>query len=124
MKKKIITRKDKKPYLIRYSIFTCRFFAIKIHNLLISDDDCLHDHPWDFMTFILKGGYVEHTPQGSKLYSRFSLLYRHLHYIHRLEIHQPVWTLVITFRKKKSWGFYTKRGWVEWFKYRPTGGCD
>lgn len=124
--KKVITRltsNDEKPYLIRYSIFSCKWFAIKIHKILISDDDCLHDHPWAFITFILKGGYVEHTTKGSKVYGRFSLLYRHLYHKHRLEIHQPAWTLVVTFKKKKSWGFFTKNGWVEWFKYRSTGGC-
>jgi len=125
IKKKTIYRSDNIPYLVRYSIFNCRWFAIKIHNILSSDDDCLHDHPWRFVTFLMKGSYIEHTPDGkSKKYGRFSLLYRNLNYIHRLEIVEPVWTFVVTFKKKKKWGFFTKNGWVEWFKHSYNDGCN
>lgn len=139
LKKKIITRLTDRsehplPYLIRYSIFTCPWFAIKIHHILISDDECLHDHPWAFWSFILKGGYWEITPVSPRTityatykqwYGRFSFLRRHLRHIHRLELPEgkTAWTLVVTFRKKKSWGFFTKQGWIEWFKYKPTIDC-
>ncbi len=126
IKKKIIYRKgDKEPYLIRYSVFSCKWFAIKIHNILVSDDDCLHSHPWSYITFLLKGSYIEHTPGGkSKKYGRFSFLYKDLNHVHRLEIVKPVWSFVITFKKKKSWGFLTKNGWVEWFKHSYNDGCN
>jgi hypothetical protein len=123
-KKKVIQREDKKPYLVRYTLFTCRYFSIKIHNILLSDHDCLHDHPWAFITFLLGGGYVEYTPYKSRVYGRFSLLYRPAYYIHRLEIHQPVWSLVITFKKVREWGFWTRRGFVPWYKYRATNQCE
>ena len=124
-KKKVIKRDfDNKPYLIRHSLFSCRFFAIKVHKILLSDHSCQHDHPWAFITFLLKGGYVEYTPNGSKLYSRFSLLYRPANYIHRLEIHQPVWSFVITFRKVRDWGFITSKGWLHWSKYIPKSTCE
>lgn len=139
MRKKIISREDSVPYLVRYSIFSCRWFAVKVHNILISDDACLHDHPWAFITFILKGSYTEET-QGyildenaerlimhthkQKLYKRFSLLYRPMYHIHRLIVNKPVWTLVITFKKKKRWGFFTPKGWVEHMDYKYDGGCD
>lgn len=121
MKSKIIYRNYNEVYLIRYSIFTCKYFSIKIHKILKSDDACLHDHPWSFITFILKGGYVEHTPEGTKIRSRFSLLYRPAKWSHRLEIHQTAWTLVFTSKYKRQWGFWTPRGWEHWTKYRSTG---
>jgi hypothetical protein len=124
MKRKVIYRDDNNEYLIRYTIVTCRLFSIKIHNILMSDYSCQHDHPWAFLTLLLKGGYVEYTPEGSKVYSRFSLLYRPAEYIHRLEIHQPVWSLVITFKKVRRWGFWTKAGWIEWFNYSDEDLCD
>jgi hypothetical protein len=122
--KKIITRAGDVPLLIRWNLFECKFFSIKIHKLVSSDPACPHDHPWAFITFLLKGGYVEHTLQGSKVYSRFSLLYRPAHYLHRLEIHQPVYTFVITFKKVREWGFQTPAGWVKWFRYNPTNTCE
>lgn len=123
-KKSIIYRNDDQPYLIRHSLFSCRYFAIKVHNIRLSDHACLHDHPWAFITLLLKGGYVEHTEQGSKVYGRGTILYRPARFLHRLEIHQPVWTLVITFRKTRQWGFQTPKGWVFWRQYTATEGCE
>jgi hypothetical protein len=123
-KKTTIYREDKKPYLVRRSLFSCRFFAIKIHQILLSDYDCQHDHPWAFFTFLIKGGYVEYTPTGSKVYGPGSLLYRPADYVHRLEIHQPVWSFVITFKKVRSWGFITSKGWVFWKDYNASNSCE
>lgn len=123
-KKKIIWRGND-PYLIRYTLlFTPQWCQVKIHNILISDHICLHDHPWSFITLLIKGGYVEYSEKGSKVYSRFSLLFRPAKYLHRLEIHQPVWSIVITFKKARVWGFLTPKGWIEWFNYSPTNNCE
>ena len=108
-------------YLIRYSIFTCPLFSIKLHRILISDDDCMHDHPWSFISFILKGGYVEHTPFGKKLYGFGSILWRPAPTIHKLEIFQPATTLVITFKRVREWGFYLPSGWKVWYQYIRSG---
>ncbi|MES2810037.1 MAG: hypothetical protein V4619_15505 [Bacteroidota bacterium] len=123
-KKKIITRADGAAYLVRYSVFSCRWFAVKVHNILLSDPACPHDHPWSFISLIMRGGYVEHTPTGSKVFGAGSLLYRPADYVHRLEVHQPVWTLVVTFKKTRPWGFYTKNGWVHWRAYNPQNTCE
>lgn len=112
---------DNPPYLIRYSLFTCPWFAIKLHHILISDDDCMHDHPWSFLSVIVKGGYVEHTPKGKHLYGAGSLLWRPSPSIHKLEIFQPATTLVITFKKTRQWGFYTRSGWRVWYDYIRSG---
>lgn len=123
--KKTIIWRDQMPYLIRYSLlFTPKWFSVKIHNILLSDHICQHDHPWAFITLLIKGGYVEYTPKGSKVYGRFSLLYRPANYLHRLEIHQPVWSIVITFKKVRLWGFQTPKGWIAWFKYTPSNNCE
>ncbi|MES2651289.1 MAG: hypothetical protein V4663_06085 [Bacteroidota bacterium] len=127
LKKKIITRGyNKEKYLIRWTIvpLTCKWFSVKVHKILLSDYQCLHDHPWAFITFLIKGGYVEYSDKGSKLYSRFSLLFRKASYQHRLEIHQPVWSIVITFKKVREWGFITPKGWVKWFNYTPSNNCE
>lgn len=83
--RKVITRSNDTPYLIRYSLAPIRFllgednwfssrFAIKVHNILLSDHACQHDHPWAFLSIILKGGYYEWRPviyKGQMLMTRF-----------------------------------------------------
>lgn len=61
LRKKTITREDGTPYLIRTYLFKSKLVQICIHKVLQSDPDCLHDHPWSFISFILKGGYWEGT---------------------------------------------------------------
>ena len=66
-----ITRDDNKAYLIRNTLFRFgKWFSVKLHDIILSDDDCLHDHPWPFITFILRGGYYEWSVvKGSNRYS-------------------------------------------------------
>lgn len=153
-RKKIITRQTGEPYLIRRYIIKTKLFQVVIHKILKSDDDCLHDHPWNFITFILKGGYWEGTTPEQvlkseaeiehykkligdngvyyKWYGRFSILFRKAEWKHRLKLEptkiwggsKPVTTLVIMFKRRREWGFFTKRGWVEWFNYKSTQNCE
>ena len=53
----VIATNDGDPYLIRYTLIECRWFSIKVHHILRSDEDrCEHDHPWPFVSLILTGG--------------------------------------------------------------------
>lgn len=131
--RKVITRgSDNTPYLIRYTIFKRRNFSVKIHQILISDDACLHDHPWPFVTMLLKGSYTEETFNGPSifnikhqtLYSPFSILYRPSNHFHRLIVDKPMWTLFITFKRLKSWGFMVNNKVVEWNEYSHDNQCD
>lgn len=113
-------------YLIRYSLFSCAWFSIKIHRIMLSDDDCAHDHPWSFISLILKGGYWEHTPFPYPLqfwYGPGSLLWRRAPSPHRLELPEgkTALTLVITFKRSREWGFCTSRGWILWRDYIRSG---
>lgn len=66
-KRIVITRDDGVPYLIRRSFLTIgKLFSLKYHQILQSDEACSHDHPWPFLTVILKGGYYEWTPVTQK----------------------------------------------------------
>lgn len=111
--KKVIIRReeDGQPYLIRRTLFTFgKFFSIKYHQILLSDDVCPHDHPWSFITLMLKGGYYEWTPieqddtgktlaatvavdntiEVKKWHDVGSLMYRPASWRHRLELKRPV----------------------------------
>lgn len=112
-------------YLIRYSLLTTPWFAIKLHKILLSDDDCMHDHPWSFISIILKGGYYEFTPnRHGWFYGPGSILWRPQPWIHRLEVNDlygPTISLVITFKKVRIWGFITPKGWKPWYEYIREG---
>lgn len=53
------TAGEEDVYLIRYYIVRSRFFNIFIHRFLRSDHDDLHDHPWNFCTYVVQGAYTE-----------------------------------------------------------------
>ena len=116
-----ITGNDSTVYMRRW-FFWCPWFGIRVHNILRSDHDRhMHDHPWDFASLILSGYYVEHNPDRSNspnVFRRFSVVRHKAEDLHRLELTDgPVWTLVITGPKRKSWGFMTERGMVPWRRY-------
>lgn len=72
----IMDRDNLDPYLERYylafpdSVHRERQeipFNTFLHRFMRSDDPVFHNHPWYwYFTVILKGGYWEHTPWGSK----------------------------------------------------------
>lgn len=89
--------------------------AARVHEILRSDEaGVMHDHPWSYLTIILRGGYYEHTPDGVKWYGRGSVLWRPHGVRHRLELKddQPATTLFITGTRQSHWGFHTKSGFV------------
>lgn len=135
--RRMIYRDDNTEYLYRTNLFECSWFSIKIHKIIASDDQCQHDHPWPFISFILKNGYIEHTPvydenknirNGYSFAKRFkplSIIYRPAKWIHSLEIEKdkPATTFVITFKRYRKWGFWTKQGWIHWKLYKSSEHC-
>lgn len=93
--------------------------TLRLHNILRSDEDRhLHDHPFDFTSLLLTGGYDEVTPkhfhasQLVKSWPRFSIVRKRAEESHRLIVHKPLWTLVVSGPKRRSWGFHTEQGWI------------
>lgn len=114
---------EQTPYMLRWTIFKCKLFQIFLHKFLRSDIDCMHDHPWNFISIILKGSYreiykLEYTARV-KYCSVGTILYRKATHIHKVELpfDKPCWTLVLTGRSKRQWGFHTPKGWIQWRKY-------
>lgn len=123
-KRQSIKAADGSKYLERLIVLRCRFGGIFFHRIYASDVDCMHDHPWNFWSLIIKGGYFEETPEGEKWYGARSLLYRPAEWIHRLRVEKPAWTLVFTTPKKRTWGFITPRGWEHWKKHPHAMRCE
>lgn len=147
----VIQRDDGIPYLIRRTLLSLgKFFSIKYHQILQSDEACSHDHPWPFITIILSGGYFEWTPKSQKengeiISSRLdvrgevevlryhaagSIMYRPARWIHKVELKLdgkklvPAKTLVFTGRVVRDWGFFTEGGWIHWKKYDKKRDCN
>jgi hypothetical protein len=112
---------------------------LRIHNIQKSDEGRdFHDHPFHFTSVILRGGYVEHRPgcaclQGSgwrigesgydcARYEAPAIVRRKAEDMHRLELLDgvPAWTLVVSSRFLRSWGFLTPEGWVGYKEYHRS----
>lgn len=107
---------------------------IYLHHFTASDDDrALHDHPYRWnVSWLLKGGYREHLPTGHVDRHSGSLVFRWGAAPHRIELHRgPCWTLFITGRRVREWGFYCPQGWRHWSVFTKPGdkgqvgrGCE
>lgn len=118
------------PYMIRWRLFECPWFRVFFHRILRDDSDRhLHDHPFSFVSLIVRGGYWEWTPHKSPLgivnvierrWCRpFSILFRRATALHRIALRngRPAWTLVIAGIRQRQWGFQTESGWVPHTEY-------
>jgi hypothetical protein len=114
------------PYLRRWWIIPRnKWFNVYLHHFLQSDDDrALHDHPWTFnISILLKGHYLEHRLGGKvRRRRRFIPIIRIGKAPHRVELieNKPVWTVFITGRVVREWGFYCPSGWKHWKKFVST----
>lgn len=144
MKKKIIYGCEErgdydKPYLIRWDLFSCKWFTVYFHKFVRSDADDLHDHPWNFLSIILWRGYNEetfkdlpgkdfdsHTAERiQKRYWPGMILFRSASHAHRVVLvnEKPAYTLVIRSKYIRSWGFFTGPQWQHFTEYFKAKGC-
>jgi len=129
-KRIIYDRNNQVPYLVRYYLFLKDRksfpFNITLHKILVSDLDDLHDHPWNYATLIIKGGYWEHTPKGKFWRGPGHFRYRSSSDLHRLELAKdsegneiPCWSLFYMGKKQNNgiWGFIRNGEWIESEQY-------
>jgi hypothetical protein len=124
----ICDRTTGRLYMRRWRLVQTPWFGIYLHKIVQpDDDDCLHDHPWNFTSLVLRRGYLEELPGCKFMQRRAGSVIRHkasdAHRIHRLERGGPSWTLVLVGRKRQSWGFHTHDGWVDWRKHLGIDEC-
>lgn len=114
----------KDPYMRRYFLLKIkRLGSIRVHEILRSDlDRHLHDHPFDFVSLILSGGYEEVTPEGRFQRKPGQILFRRAEDLHRLVLTKPAWTFVITTPWRRPWGFMTEKGWIDEKAYGADEG--
>lgn len=117
---------EKEKYLERFYLSSTKFLGSYLHCFWNSDPDFVHDHPWHFMSIILKGYYIEEVPErqsvpyGPKkqiIRKRFRPIFHTKYDAHRIIVPEgeegKCWTLFMRFGlKKRLWGFYNPEGWT------------
>lgn len=95
------------PYLRRW-VLDFGPFALRLHRWTASDDSrAFHDHPWWFVTVVLWGGYIDVSPEGRDRLGLGSVRFRPAEHRHTVEVeHVPTWTLLVTGRPSRRWGFW------------------
>ncbi len=114
---------DRTPYLIRWKVSLPFGFAIYLHKILKSDvDRDMHDHPWNFLSILVWGSYVEETPNNNRRLKQWF----NFHWAtdsHRVELFKrdgveiPVYTIILRGKRVREWGYPTENGWIPWREY-------
>ena len=123
-------------YLHRLKIISTPYGAIYLHKMMTPDQHpVLHDHPWAFISFIVRGGYREvYLDKMTREVRKHRIWFVNVkhrddaHYIYQL-CRVPTWTLVFVGRRHRTWGFWRpikgddehaipqgKRGW-SWHEF-------
>ena len=120
---KEIVSKEGVVHFRRYRLISTRWFNLYVHQICESDHDRdPHDHPWNFQSLILSGGYFEEV--FPKLYNREyyyegDVVQHKATDAHKLTLlTDEVWTLVLTTGRERYWGYQTSKGWVGHEEYR------
>jgi hypothetical protein len=117
---------DGSLYLKRLWLIKTPWFAVMLHWILRPDyARDLHDHPWWFIAFVLRGGYRELLPGNHK--GRLVRFFNFKPYgprgAHCISYVSPnTLTLVIRGRKQGIWGFYTADGFIDSETYEEQFG--
>lgn len=106
------------PYLRRWAV-NFGLFSVRLHRWYGSDDHrAFHDHSWWFVTLVLKGGYTDVSPAGRERMGPGRTRYRPARHRHTVEVDPGgCWTLMLTGRKARRWGFYPRGRFVKANKY-------
>jgi len=119
---------DGEKYLTRLNLIQTPWFSVKLHWILRPDPDRdLHDHPWPFVSFVLRGGYEEYESKDpknepGKLRKVNWFNYKNTKTAHRISYAKPG-TLTLIFSgarsNQKEWGFFDQetRSYTDWREY-------
>lgn len=116
--------KKDNPYAHRY-VFIFFGYAIRIHIWKCSDgpvensnEKHFHNHPWWFITWVIKGSYNDITVQGKELLKTGAIRYRKANHLHYVEPNKGgCITILLTGRPKQKWGFLVNNRILRPLKY-------
>lgn len=115
-------------YLARLRVVQTPLFGVYVHDIYEPDADRdPHNHPWSFVSVVLRGHYVErlfgdpiNKPHSyeERRYNRFSAHKMGRSSAHRITIASPgLKTLILVGPRRSGWGFFTAQGYTPWQRY-------
>lgn len=145
----LIARAQRTPYMHIYSpdglLYMERWWllrpsrwlpiSVRVHHIVRPDTDRhFHDHPWPFVTLIMRGSYLEQLPTSQRQAAAVDSIHSYTrlrsvgsvvchratdrHRITRVDRADGAWTLFIMLGGRANrWGFYTEQGKVYWRDY-------
>jgi hypothetical protein len=115
--------------VIRWRLFTPAG-SLRVHRWLAPDDDrAFHDHPWAFLTVVVRGGYTDRSPAGADHLQAGSVRYRPALHRHTV-VPDPggAWTVMLTGPVRRQWGFWAGGAKFikpnKWFASRGHHPCQ
>src|SRR5213075_3275158 len=105
---------DDGTYLTRWRVLQTPWFGIYVHRYQGPDPRAtLHDHPWPFLSFILRGGYVERRLDPATMTVDERRYVHPFNYLRATDAHSiigllrdPTWTLLLVGRRVRTWGYW------------------
>lgn len=105
---------DDETYLTRWRIIQTPWFGVYLHRIGTPDSrPTLHDHPWNFTAFVLRGGYIERRLDPMTMQVNES---HRIRFVNRMRTHDahaitrlfrvPTWTLVLVGARRRTWGYF------------------
>ncbi len=108
----IVKTTHSQEYLCRYFILKTKWQRIYLHRIESSDaGPCMHNHPWWFLSIILRGGCTEHVPHDIFNRRPGQFTYLPVGILHHQELSKPAWSILIGGPVTRAWGFMTPSGW-------------
>lgn len=132
---------SQKQLIRRHVLLKTPWFSLCLHEMTASDyDRALHDHPWPFISLVLREGYTEEVslPIGAKTdwirtsrvrwkdgrkivlvtHSPGDILFRPATHRHRVIVGpRHPWTLILMGPRIRRWGFWIDGKWCWWRKH-------
>lgn len=129
LRRRLTLTHDGRRFLDRWGLCHDHIGGFYLHHIAGPDPGMdLHDHPWSFISIVLRGGYwdwrapVADACRGRQVHHhqsrRWSIHRMPLDVAHRIHAAQPnTWTLVLRGPTRRVWGFYPPSGRVSWLDY-------
>ncbi len=135
---KEIKSKSGELHFRRWRLLETPWLNIYIHGIYKEDEEAhLHDHPWNYLSIILRGYFSERTlnyevitDQKQKEWKRrkieetvvgpSSFVFRKAETFHKIQkLHsKSVYTLFFTGKRKREWGYDVDGRWIDHATYR------
>lgn len=120
-------------YLRRLRVVNTPWFSVLMHWINEPDNGRYpHDHPWGFISWVLRGGYWEEVWPSERHFdlSIPPLQFSHTRWsIHRMGIEaahkivlatEGLATVVVTGKRRRRFRFWTPEGKIPWDKMKPS----